>query len=326
MLLTESLIRTMLRDFISVPFCLDFEGHQEMLGEGAPYFTVHIQKDISAKALMESTSLALGEAYMRGDITVDGDLYEVLCLLLKNIDRFMTDQKGLRRILFPSESKSNQMKQVSSHYDIGNDFYEKWLDETMSYSCAYFGKDTDSLFQAQETKVDRILKKLYLRPGMRLLDIGCGWGYLLIRAAKEYGVKGCGITLSREQKALFEEKIRKENLEDQLSVKLMDYRDLKKSGLKFDRAVSVGMLEHVGRDFYGLFLDCVKDVLKDGGLFLLHFISALKEFPGDAWIKKYIFPGGVVPSLREILHEMGEKNLYTLDVESLRRHYEKTLL
>ncbi len=95
MLLTESLIRTMLRDFISVPFCLDFEGHQEMLGEGAPYFTVHIQKDISAKALMESTSLALGEAYMRGDITVDGDLYEVLCLLLKNIDRFMTDQKGL---------------------------------------------------------------------------------------------------------------------------------------------------------------------------------------------------------------------------------------
>lgn len=134
---------------------------------------------------------------------------------------------------------------------------------------------------------------------MTLLDIGCGWGYLLIEAAKNYGVKGVGITLSREQKKKFEERIKKEGLEDRLKVALMDYRDLPKSGMKFDRVVSVGMLEHVGRKHYDLFMRCVKDVMN---------------------------PGGVIPSLREIINIAGEHRFYTLDVESLRRHYNQTLL
>lgn len=161
---------------------------------------------------------------------------------------------------------------------------------------------------------------------MALLDIGCGWGYLLIEAAKKYGVKGVGITLSAEQCAEFRHRIQAEGLEDSLKAELMDYRDLPKSGYTFDRVVSVGMLEHVGRPNYQLFVDCVNDVLKDGGIFLLHFISALKEHPGDPWIKKYIFPGGMVPSLREMLSCLSEYNFHTLDVENLRLHYHKTLL
>ena len=137
---------------------------------------------------------------------------------------------------------------------------------------------------------------------------------------------GVGITLSEEQCKKFQERIHEEDLEDCLRVELMDYRDIKKLNMEFDRVVSVGMVEHVGRDNYQLFMDCVNSVLKPGGLFLLHFISALKEHPGDVWIKKYIFPGGMVPSLREMLFCAAEDNFHTLDVENLRNHYNRTLL
>ena len=228
--------------------------------------------------------------------------------------------------MFPSSSKKNQKKEVSSHYDIGNDFYKLWLDETMSYSCGYFKHEDDTLYQAQKNKVDYILEKLYLKEGMTLLDIGCGWGFLLIEAAKKYKIKGTGITLSEEQYKECQKRIKEEGLSDYLEVKLMDYRDLPSDGKIYDRVVSVGMLEHVGRENYQLYLDCVSKVMKDGGLFLLHFISALKEHPGDPWIKKYIFPGGSVPSLREVMNCMAEDNFHTQDIEDLRLHYNRTLL
>ena len=228
--------------------------------------------------------------------------------------------------MFPSSSKKNQKKEVSSHYDIGNDFYKLWLDETMSYSCGYFKHEDDTLYQAQKNKVDYILEKLYLKEGMTLLDIGCGWGFLLIEAAKKYKIKGTGITLSEEQYKECQKRIKEEGLSDYLEVRLMDYRDLPSDGKMYDRVVSVGMLEHVGRENYQLYLDCVSKVMKDGGLFLLHFISALKEHPGDPWIKKYIFPGGSVPSLREVMNCMTEDNFHTQDIEDLRLHYNRTLL
>ncbi len=146
------------------------------------------------------------------------------------------------------------------------------------------------------------------------------------RGRKKYKVKGTGITLSQEQYKEFQKRILEEGLEDDLTVELMDYRDLPKKGKQYDRVVSVGMVEHVGRENYQLFIDSVSQVMKDGGAFLLHFISALKEHPGDAWIKKYIFPGGVVPSLREMIHAMAEDDFHVMDVENLRLHYNKTLL
>ena len=322
----NSFIKSYLENIILVSFQIEAGDEIARIGNGEPEFTVKMNKELQKKDLVTSTSLALGEAYMRGDIDVDRDLFEVLDLFLGQMGKFSTDKSALQKIINTSRSKKNQKKEVQSHYDIGNDFYRLWLDETMSYSCAYFKSDEDSLYQAQVNKAEHILDKLQLKEGMTLLDIGCGWGFLLKLAAKKYGVKGVGITLSEEQCSQFQKYIQEEGLSDQLEARLMDYRDLEKSGMQFDRVVSVGMIEHVGRGNYGLFLQNVEKVLKPGGLFLLHYISALREHEGDAWVKKYIFPGGVIPSLREIVNLMPDYNFYTLDIESLRRHYSKTLL
>lgn len=315
-----------LSKFTKNPFLVRLKENEYPIGKGTPSFTVDFKKKIPVSKLITSTSLALGEAYMDGDLEMEGDLYQALDLFLGQMGKFSMDESALKKLVFSSTSKKNQATEVASHYDIGNDFYKLWLDDTLSYSCAYFKNPNDTLYQAQVNKVDYILQKLHLEEGMHLLDIGCGWGYLLIEAAKKYRIKGTGITLSHEQLKEFKKRIAEENLSDCLDVKLMDYRDLPKSGMMFDRVVSIGMLEHVGRENYPLFVSCVNDVLKEEGLCLIHFISALKEHAGDPWIKKYIFPGGVVPSLREILSILGEDNFHTLDVENLRMHYNKTLL
>lgn len=324
-MLEENAMIKFLRKFDDYPFLVKMDGKEYLIGEGEPTFTVRFNKMIPITELLKSTSLALGEAYMNKDLEIEGDLYEALDHFLGQMGKFSTDQKALKKLIFPSNTKKTQKQEVQSHYDIGNDFYQLWLDKTMSYSCGYFKNADDSLYQAQVNKVDYILQKLYLKEGMSLLDIGCGWGFLLIEAAKKYKIHGTGITLSEEQYKEFSRRIKAEGLEDLLTVKLMDYRDLAKSGMQFDRIVSVGMVEHVGRENYQLFLDCASEVLKPGGLFLLHFISALKEHPGDAWTKKYIFPGGVIPSLREMVSCMAERNFHTLDIENLRLHYNKTL-
>lgn len=324
MIVEQGLISFM-KKFDEHPFLIKMDGKEYKIGEGEPAFTVRFNKSIPLNALMTSTSIALGEAYMNGDLEIEGDLYHALDNFLGQMGKFSTDQKALKKLIFTSSAKKNQEKEVRSHYDIGNDFYKLWLDETLSYSCGYFMHEDDTLYQAQVNKVDYILKKLYLKEGMTLLDVGCGWGFLLIAAAKKYKVHGTGITLSEEQYKECLRRVEEEGLKDYVKVELMDYRDLPKTGMQFDRVVSVGMVEHVGRENYKLFLDCVDKVMKPGGLFLLHFISALKEHPGDAWIKKYIFPGGMVPSLREMMSAMAEDNFHTMDVENLRLHYNRTL-
>ena len=244
---------------------------------------------------------------MDGNLQVEGDFLTMLNTVLKYKSKFPTDFKGLPKIFSNLTSQKKQKEEVSYHYDLGNDFYSLWLDDTMSYSCGYFKNENDSL------------------EGQSLLDIGCGWGSLLIEAAKNYKVKGLGITLSEEQYKKFKSRIEEENLQDYLDVKLMDYRELEKSGLSFDRVVSVGMLEHVGRPNYDLFMRNVSKVLKKEGIFVLHYISGLVESEGDAWMRKYIFPGGVIPSLREIVSLSADYKFYTTDIESLRTHYMKTL-
>ena len=311
---------------IPVAFRIQSGEESMIVGRDRPEFTVTLNEDLDKKELLTSTSLALGEAYMKEELEVDRDLYEVLNLFLGQMGKFKTDKSALKKLILTSKAKKNQEKEVRSHYDIGNEFYRLWLDETMSYSCGYFKNAEDTLYDAQVNKADHILEKLQLQEGMTLLDIGCGWGSLLMRAAKKYGIKGTGITLSKEQYQKFSEDIEREGLKDCLQVELMDYRDLKHSGAQFDRVVSVGMLEHVGRGNYELFMENAEAVLKPEGLFLLHYISAQKEHEGDPWIKKYIFPGGTIPSLREIIDILPEYEFHVLDIESLRRHYNRTLL
>lgn len=323
----KDLLKKFLQQFGEVPFVIDFMGKDGFaIGSGKPEFIVHINKEISKADLLRSTSLALGEAYMNKDIELEGNLFAALNIIMSQLDKFAVDKKALHKLIHTNTKAHNQKKEVCSHYDIGNDFYKLWLDETMSYSCAYFKNENDGLFQAQVNKAHHILAKLNIEEGMSLVDIGCGWGYLLIEAAKKYKVHGLGITLSEEQAKECNQRIEAEGLQDYLEVKLMDYRDLKKSGRTFDRAVSVGMIEHVGRPNYSLFMENICEVLNPQGLFLLHFISGRKENSGDPWIRKYIFPGGTLPTLPEIIQTSYAYDFYALDVESLRCHYAKTLL
>lgn len=325
--MSKLFLKTLFNNIKGVSFTVElWDGEIIKVGEGEDEFTVIVKEPIHEKDLLISTTLTLGEAYMDGSIKIEGDLYYVLDKLLSIYDNFSTKLDKLPKIFKTSKDKKCQKKEVCSHYNLGNDFYSKWLDETMSYSCAYFKKEDDTLYDAQMNKIHHILKKLNLKENMSLLDIGCGWGYLLIEAAKKYKVKGTGITLSEEQYKGCLQRIKEEGLEEDVNIILMDYRDLKKSGLLFDRVVSVGMIEHVERENYKLFFDNVNSVLKKKGLFLLHYISSVKEGNGDAWIRKYIFPGGIIPSLREIIDVAGDYKYHTIDVENLRLHYKKTLL
>ncbi|HHD2716769.1 TPA: class I SAM-dependent methyltransferase [Clostridium perfringens] len=325
--INKSIVKSIAEHLSDRPFDLEYwDGEVIKYGNGDPEFKVIIKNFPSKKELLADPSVALGEAYMKGDIDIEGDLQKFFESIIRNKDSFMNKNTVFRlasKIKAPSLMKSK--KDIAHHYDIGNDFYSLWLDKTMSYSCGYFKNPTDTLYDAQMNKIHHILKKLNLKEGQHLLDIGCGWGYLIIEASKLYKVKALGITLSEEQFKKAKERIKQEGLEDLVDVQLMDYRNLEKSNLEFDRIVSVGMAEHVGHTNLPLFFKNVDSVLKESGLFLLHNITNLVETEGNKWITTYIFPGGYLPTLREELNIAADINFRTLDVESLRLHYMKTL-
>lgn len=325
--INKNIVKSIAEHLSDRPFDLEYwDGEIIKYGEGEPEFKLIIKNFPSKKELLSDPSVALGEAYMKGDIDIEGDLQKFFESIIRNKDSFMNKNTVFRlasKIKAPSLIKSK--KDIAHHYDIGNDFYSLWLDKTMSYSCGYFKNPTDTLYDAQMNKIHHILKKLNLKEGQHLLDIGCGWGYLIIEAAKLYKVKALGITLSEEQFKKAKERIKQEGLEDLVDVQLMDYRNLEKSNLEFDRIVSVGMAEHVGHANLPLFFKNVDSVLKESGLFLLHNITNLVETEGNKWITTYIFPGGYLPTLREEINIAADINFRTLDVESLRLHYMKTL-
>jgi cyclopropane-fatty-acyl-phospholipid synthase len=293
-----------------------------------PAFKIIFAEKLSLNEIRKSPQLKMGEAYMDGKINFEGSIKKLIETagenvfeLKEEIEKYKIDQV---LDFQTSESPAEEEKGVREHYDIGNDFFKLWQDETMTYSCAYFKNEDDDLKAAQLQKIDHILKKLNLKAGERLLDIGCGWGSLALRAAEKYGVDVMGITLSKEQEIEAKKRVAKAGLVDKIEIRRQDYRDLAEENEQFDKIVSVGMFEHVGKENIPIYFEVIDKLLKNKGLSLLHSITHLKEQPAHPWLQKYIFPWGYIPSLREIVWELPENNFHLLDAEDIGYHYSLT--
>lgn len=318
----KTLFKNLFSDSCDVKY---WDGEVQHCGdEGKSKFVILFNEEIPKADVIRDPFITLGEGYMTKKIDIDGNIQEVIESLYNNKESFMSNGiKYQKLIKFIPNSIKKSKSDIKYHYDIGNDFYKLWLDKTMTYSCGYFKSENDSLEQAQKNKVEHILKKLSLKKGQTLLDIGCGWGELITTAAKEYGVKAVGVTLSEEQYEADEERIKKEGLEGQVEVMLEDYREIKNR--TFDRVVSVGMAEHVGKGRIDEYFKDVDKLLNKGGISLLHCITGVKEGGSNSWIDKYIFPGGYLQSVSGIIDSLTAHSFYLVDVESLRRHYGRTL-
>jgi len=291
-----------------------------------------LKNDLNWKLVL-NPDLNFPEAYMRGNIIIENaSLLEFLNLTFENIGRKEITTYGyiLKKIFhswinitnfnFPGRSKKN----VKHHYDIGEDLYDLFLDKKhRQYSCAYFLRENESIEDAQQNKINHIIKKLNLKPGQKVLDIGCGWGHMAFEIARQSQCEVTGISLSENQIKYAKEKAKELNLDNQVNFELCDYRKVKG---KFDRIVSVGAFEHFGKKFYKIFFKRIKDIMTDEGICLLHTIGSIDE-PGPAqpFIQKYIFPGGIVPSLSDMIVPIEKTGLILSDCETLIHHYDKTL-
>ena len=290
-----------------------------------------LDKNLNYKLLL-NPDLYFGEAYTNGSLIIEnGTLTEFLEIALRNIGRndiniygkILNKIKGSYRYLTNFNKGLVSKKNVSHHYDISEKLYDLFLDANRQYSCAYFKSENDSLEQAQENKMDHIIKKLNIKPNQKVLDIGSGWGTLAINIAQKTKASVTGITLSENQLEYSNNKAKEMNLGNQVEFKLIDYRELNE---KFDRIVSVGMFEHVGRKFYNKYFNTVSKLLTDKGIALIHTIgSSNPPRNPQPWITKYIFPGGYTPSLSQIARPIEDSGLIISDIEVLRMHYAHTL-
>ena len=276
--------------------------------------------------------LYFGEAYMDGSLVIEnGNITEFLDLAFKNIGRgninsygaVIKKLRGTYRYLTSFNKIAKSKENVAHHYDISEKLYDLFLDENRQYSCAYFKNENDTLQQAQNNKIHHIIKKLNIQPNQKVLDIGSGWGTLALAIAKETQASVTGITLSENQFEYSKNKAKEMNLSNKVDFKLIDYRQLNE---KFDRVVSVGMFEHVGRKFYRTYFNKVFKLLNERGIALIHTIgSSMPPRDPQPWIQKYIFPGGYTPSLSEVANPIENSGLIVSDIEVLRMHYAHTL-
>ena len=311
---------------------IDHQGRRQDIGSGTPSVTLRMHDAALSWQLGVNPWLKVGEAYMDGRLTVEaGTLYDFIDIAMRNTNALLgvKTQKLLDvlnytlRWLHQHNPVGAAQQHVAHHYDLSRKLFEQFLDESMQYSCAYFPHPDATLAEAQQAKMRHIASKLLLQPGQRLLDIGCGWGGLGIYLAKTAGVQVTGVTLSKEQHEIACARVKAAGLEGQVEFKLQDYR--LEPG-RFDRIVSVGMFEHVGLKHFPEFFAKVEELLVPGGVALLHAIGR-RDGPGhtNAWLRKYIFPGGYSPALSEALPVVERTGLWVTDIEILRLHYAETI-
>ena len=321
---------------------LNFDGTLEIIdsnekiykfGSSNPQVRIRLKNKSIERKLFFNPNLHIGEAYMNEELIIEkGTIEEFLNLITNCYEDFISNNKFykfyeyLSSIFMPLQQINqlvNSKNNVAHHYDINEDLYKLFLDKDMQYSCAYFHNPNISLEQAQKDKKEHIIRKLQIDKNMSVLDIGCGWGGMAIEIAKSTGAKVKGITLSENQFKTASERAQKEGLSDKVTFALQDYRNETE---KYDRIVSVGMFEHVGVKYFKTYLSKANDILNENGVFLLHTIGQRgKPTATSPWIRKYIFPGGYIPSLSEVMKETQKLNINVTDVEVLRLHYAHTL-
>jgi cyclopropane-fatty-acyl-phospholipid synthase len=303
----------------------------EVVTASEPRVRIHASDPRALGVLINPSLGGLARAYVEGWIDLHGDAREILDLGRTLCQAETPVRQGLGSDWrWWRHTRSRDRRNITYHYDVSNEFYGLWLDRNRVYSCAYFEEPDDSLDTAQEKKLDLICRKLMLKPGERLLDIGCGWGGLILRAAEKFGVHATGITLSDNQRDYVNEEIHRRGLEGRVDVRLMDYRDVPEDP-PYDKIASVGMFEHVGRRNLPEYFGKIHRLLRPGGLVMNHGItstaveanglgSGIAEFVDD-----YVFPGGELTHISNVIQEMAAVGLEPLDAENLRPHYARTL-
>jgi cyclopropane-fatty-acyl-phospholipid synthase len=347
-----AIFRLLLHDYHPRDFAISFwDGSQWPAENGSPRFTLMIRHPDALRRMLKASTndLSLSEAYISGDLDVAGDIEAAMpvanylasrnwpavtvlrigknLLRLPRLDRLRRRNRQGAELSGEPHSIERDRQAVSYHYDVSNDFYALWLDKQMVYSCAYFETDDESLDTAQARKLDYLCRKLRLRPGDRLLDIGCGWGGLIIHAAQKYGVDALGVTVSKNQAALANQRIEEAGLQKHCRVELRDYRTLDQAS-GFDKIVSVGMFEHVGESQLPFYFQHVWRLLRPGGVFLNHGIANRPIDPvvkGPNFVSRYVFPDGELVPINAALRYAEEAGFEVRDVESLREHYTMTL-
>lgn len=329
--LVERLVRAIFAEDGTLVLTLP-SGRVVRAGSGAPEIGARIHDTEILKRIARNPDLGVGEGYMDGRLTVEGDdLRGFLGLVLRNMRNghrhWLQDlQVAVGRRMRPLTQINNVIsarKNVAHHYDLSAELYDIFLDADRQYSCAYFAREDDDLEAAQENKKRHIARKLLIEPGMRVLDIGCGWGGMALTLARDFGAEVVGVTLSQEQHRIATRRAEEAGLADRIDIRIEDYRGI---GETFDRIVSVGMFEHVGQPQYDTYFGKCRDMLTEEGVALIHTIGRSNP-PGitSQFIDKYIFPGGYIPALSEMSAAIERQGLVLDDLEVWRLHYAKTL-
>ena len=317
---------------LGLPLAVDLWNEKRVTGKSPPLVTLKFLSPKTLSVLINPSLGKLAENYVEGRVDFQGRIHDVIKLLAPLIALPETAQRKshLAKLKFWRHTRFSDRKAISSHYDVSNEFYALWLDQRRVYSCAYFKNPDDTLETAQAQKLDHICRKLMLKPGERFLDIGCGWGGLILWAAEHYGVSSVGITISQNQFDYVTEYVRSHGLGEKVEVRLMDYRDLPETK-PFDKIASVGMFEHVGIRNLPVYFRKINQLLKPGGLVMNHGITSVTfdnqtmDEENRKFIDKYVFPDGELTHISKVLEIMSREGLECCDVENLRVHYAKTL-